>query len=76
MKDDNVIYVDRYAYKNANDLLGEIFRKFSGYNYYNNRLPDKVKMTAREYYLIREYKEDLFKKVDNDYYILGMKVVL
>lgn len=76
MRNEDTIYVDRYDYKNVNDLLGEIMRKFSGYNYHNGRVPECIKMTAKEYYAIRDYKEDLFREKDKDYYILGMKVVL
>lgn len=75
MKKD-IIYVDRYDYKDINDLLGEIFRLVSNYSRYNGDIPKGVKMTAKQYYSIRDYKEDLFKEVDKQYYILGMRVVL
>ena len=71
-----IIYVDRYEQKNTNDLLSEIFRLASNYNRFNNKMPEAVKMTAKQYYEIRDYKEDLFKEVDKHYYILGMRVVL
>ena len=71
-----IIYVDRYDYKNINDLLGEIFKQMSNYSRYNGNIPKEVRMTAKEYYAIREYKADLFKERDGNYYILCMKVVL
>lgn len=71
-----IIYVDRYEQKDTNDLLNEIFRLASNYNRFNNKMPEAVKMTAKQYYSIRDYKEDLFKEVDKQYYILGMRVVL
>lgn len=71
-----IVYVDRYDYKDVNDLLGEIFRQMSNYNRFNNKMPEAVKMTAKQYYEIRNYKSDLFKEVDKQYYILGMRVVL
>lgn len=73
---DDTIYVDRYEYKDVNDLLNEIMRKFSGFNYHNGRVPECIKMTVDEYYLIMAHKEDLFMKKNDFYYILGMKVVL
>lgn len=75
MKKD-IIYVDRYEQKDTNDLLGEIFRLASNYNRFNNKMPEAVKMTAKQYYEIRNYKSDLFKEMDKQYYILGMRVVL
>lgn len=76
MNKKEIIYVDRYKQKDTNDLLGEIFRLASNYNRFNNRMPEAVKMTAKQYYEIRDYKSDLFKEVDKQYYIFGMKVVL
>lgn len=71
-----IVYVDRYEEKNVNDLLGEIFWLMSNYSRFNGDIPKGVKMTAKQYYEIRDYKEDLFKEVDKQYYILGMRVVL
>ena len=71
-----IVYVDRYDYKDVNDLLGEIFRVMSNYNRFNGGMPECVKMTAKQYYAIRQYKDDLFRERDKEYYILGMKVVL
>lgn len=71
-----IVYVDRYDYKDVNDLLGEIFKVMSNYNRFNGGMPAEVKMTAKQYYAIKEYKADLFKEKDKSYYILGMKVVL
>lgn len=71
-----IVYVDKYDCKDVNDLLGEIFRVMSNYNRFNGGMPAEVKMTAKQYYAIRKYKDDLFRERDKEYYILGMKVVL
>ena len=71
-----IIYVDRYKEKNVNDLLGEIFWLMSNYSKNYGDIPKEVKMTTKQYYKIREYKEDLIKKKDKEYYILCMRVVL
>ncbi len=70
----NNIYVDRYDYKDVNDLLTEIFNKMVSYNRINNEIPECIKMTVQEYYDIRKYKEDLIKYKDGSYYILCMKI--
>lgn len=70
------IFVDRYKEKNVNDLLGEIFWLMSNYSRNYGDIPKEVKMTAKQYYKIREHKEDLIKEKDKEYYILCMKVVL
>lgn len=75
MKKD-IIYVDRYEQKNIIDLLDKIIKLATNYNRINNKMPEAVKMTAKQYYEIRNYKSDLFKEVDKQYYILGMRVVL
>ena len=71
-----IVYVDRYKEKNVNDLLGEIFWLMNNYSRNYGDIPKEVKMTAKQYYSIRDYKSDLFKEVDKQYYILGMRVVL
>lgn len=73
MKKD-IIYVDTYDYKDINDLLGEIFKQMSNYNRFNNKIPEAVKMTPKQYYAIRNHKCDVFKEVNKKYYILGMRV--
>ena len=70
------IYVDRYDYKNVNDLLNEILNKMIGYNKINGTIPGCIKMTVNQYYDIRKYKTDLIKYKDGNYYILCMKVVI
>lgn len=70
------IYVDRYDYKNENDLLEEIFKQMSNFQRYNGYMPQNVRMTEKEYYAIRNYKADLFRYKNGGYYILCMKVVL
>ena len=70
------IYVDRYDYKNENDLLGEIFKQMSSFQRFNGYMPENVRMTVEEYNAIRKYKADLIKYREGNYYILCMKVVL
>lgn len=71
----NTVFVERYEYKNANDLLNEILRRTEGFCYYNSKMADNVRMTAKQYYEILNYKSDLIKKKEDGYYILCMKVV-
>lgn len=71
-----IIFVDRYEEKNVNDLLGEIFWLMNNYSRNYGDIPKEVKMTAKQYYSIRDYKEDLIKEKDKEYYILCMRVVL
>ena len=49
----NNIYVDRYDYKDVNDLLNEILNKTINYNRMNGDIPECVRMTAKQYYDIR-----------------------
>lgn len=72
----NTIFVDKYEYKDVNELLGEIFRRMDSFNYHNNYTPENVKMSVKQYYDIRNYKEDLFMEKDKSYYILCMKVMI
>ena len=72
----NNIYVDRYDYKDVNDLLNEILNKTINYNRMNGNIPECVRMTINQYYDIRKYKADLIKYKDGNYYILCMKVVI
>lgn len=74
--DKNIIYVDRYDYKNVNDLLNEILSKMIGYNRVNGNIPECVRMTVKQYYNIRKYKDDLIEYKNGNYYILCMKVVI
>lgn len=72
----NNIYVDRYDYKNVNDLLNEILSKMINFNKMNGNIPECVRMTAKQYYDIRKYKDDLIKYKDGNYYILCMKIII
>ena len=71
----NTVFVERYEYKNVNDLLNEILRRLEGFCYYNGKMADNVKMNAKQYYEILNHKADLIKKKEDGYYILCMKVV-
>lgn len=46
----NTVFVERYEYKNVNDLLNEVLRRLEGFCYYNGKMADNVKMTAKQYY--------------------------
>lgn len=72
----NNIYVDRYDYKDVNDLLNEILNKTINYNRMNGDIPECVRMTINQYYDIRKYKDDLIEYKNGNYYILCMKVVI
>ncbi len=70
------VFVDRFDYKYTNSLLNEILRKTEMITHLKGSYPKYVKMKINSYYEILNYNSSLIKKVDKDYYILGMKIIL
>lgn len=72
----NTVFVEKYEYKNVNDLLNEILRRLEYFRYHNGYTPINLKMTADMYFKIMNYNPNLIKFIKGDgAYILGMKVV-
>lgn len=74
------VFVDRYDYKDVNDLLNEILRKTEMLNNLSGVYPKYLKLRIKSYYEIMAYNPTLIKAVEEDYetnyYILGMKIIL
>lgn len=71
----NTVFVERYQYKDVNDLLNEILRRLELFNYHNGYSAENIKMNAKQYYEILAHNKTLIKAVEKSYYLLGMKVV-
>lgn len=72
----NTVFVQKYEYKDENDLLNEILKRAETFRYFNGKMAENVKMTAEMYYKIRAYNSDVIKFIKDDgAYIMGMKVV-
>ena len=71
----NTVFIERYMYKNINDLLNEILKRLEIFHKTNGSSPENIMMNVDQYYAILGHNPSLIKKVDRSYYILGMKVV-
>lgn len=71
----NTVFVEKYEYKNVNDLLNEILRRLEIFYKFNGYSPENIKMNPKQYYEIFTHNRSLIKRVDKSYYILGMRVV-
>ena len=72
----NTIFIDRYKYVDTKDLLNEILKRTEIFNKVNGYHAGNIKMAVNMYYDILNFNKTLIKKVDKNYYILCMKVVL
>lgn len=71
----NTVYCDRFKYTKLNDLLGEIFRKFSNFNRYNGYSPSNLLIKYNDYQKIQKEKPNIISTKDGQDYILGMAVI-
>lgn len=70
----NTIYCDRFEYKKLNDLLGEIFRKFSNFNRFYGYCPSNLVIKHSDLVKIKKEKSNVISSKNGQDYILGMAV--
>lgn len=70
----NTIYCDRFNYTKLNDLLGEIFRRFSNFNRFNGYCPSNLIIKYTDYQRIKKEKSNIISTKNGQDYILGMVV--
>lgn len=71
----NTIFCDRIPKMKMNDLLGEIFKRLGLFNNFYGYCPENILLSANDYFRIQKERPDVIIKKDNNYYILGMKIV-
>jgi len=72
----NTVYVDKYKYEDANELLGEIFKRVSIFCKYNGQAPSNIMMSSKQYFDIRKFNPNVISKKGDDYYILCAKIII
>ena len=70
----NTVYCDRFQYSKLNDLLGEIFRKFSYFTRFYGYSPSNLLIKYNDYSRIKKEKSNIISTKDGQDYILGMVV--
>jgi hypothetical protein len=70
----NTVFCEKIKKLEIEDLLNEIFRRFEAFIRFYGYSPNNITLKITDYYRIKIANENLFKKVDDDEYLLGMKV--
>ncbi|MBE6147446.1 MAG: hypothetical protein E7168_03835 [Firmicutes bacterium] len=58
------------------ELLLQIFNTLLSYYGYRKEYPEEIQMKSEYYLLIKNNRPDVIMKEENDYFILGMKIVI
>lgn len=72
----NTVYVERYKYKDTNELLNEILKRIAIFCKYSGYDPTNILMSSKQYFDIIKFNPNVISKKGNDYYILCTKIVI